>query len=195
MDIKTSSAEQNEAGCRPETVDLTTHGLGNVEVVIRTKVAVECFNCGEPADERHSYLLPNARSNPQSSAFGGDDVSWCSDAELFTCKSCRDAEWRGREPEKEGYRWCSTFQIGRRFAHMFLCWTERKATLSPSVVSALGLPAPRFQSTSCSECGRDFGPGFHGYSHCSSHRGLTPQVGTPASGTTADEAQHKTEGK
>jgi hypothetical protein len=28
---------------------------------------------------------------------------------------------------------------------------------------------PRFANVSCSQCGRDFGPGEHGYSHCSDH--------------------------
>jgi len=28
---------------------------------------------------------------------------------------------------------------------------------------------PRFSATSCSQCGQDFGPGNHGYSHCEDH--------------------------
>ena len=28
----------------------------------------------------------------------------------------------------------------------------------------------KFDNVSCSQCGRDFGPGDHGYSHCSDHR-------------------------
>lgn len=42
----------------------------------------------------------------------------------------------------------------------------------------LGLPhgeepdgAPRFANVGCSQCGRMFGPGEHGYSHCADHRG------------------------
>ncbi|MBU0944482.1 MAG: hypothetical protein KKE53_08515 [Proteobacteria bacterium] len=30
--------------------------------------------------------------------------------------------------------------------------------------------APRFPHTYCSQCGGEFGPGNHGYSHCESHR-------------------------
>lgn len=30
--------------------------------------------------------------------------------------------------------------------------------------------APRFPETWCSQCGMSFGPGNHGYSHCSDHR-------------------------
>lgn len=32
--------------------------------------------------------------------------------------------------------------------------------------------APRFADVSCSQCGRSFGPGDHGFSHCASHRPL-----------------------
>jgi len=30
---------------------------------------------------------------------------------------------------------------------------------------------PRFANVYCSQCGADFGPGDHGYSHCEKHRG------------------------
>lgn len=29
--------------------------------------------------------------------------------------------------------------------------------------------APKFDKTYCSNCGREFGPGDHGYSHCENH--------------------------
>jgi hypothetical protein len=33
------------------------------------------------------------------------------------------------------------------------------------------MPSPlRFNETSCSQCGKTFGPGMHGYSHCEDHR-------------------------
>lgn len=31
------------------------------------------------------------------------------------------------------------------------------------------LNPPRFQSVWCSQCGEEFGPGMHGYSHCIEH--------------------------
>ena len=31
--------------------------------------------------------------------------------------------------------------------------------------------SPRFYDVSCSQCGRAFGPGNHGYSHCDDHKG------------------------
>lgn len=32
--------------------------------------------------------------------------------------------------------------------------------------------APKFQRTHCSQCGGEFGPGDHGFSHCSDHSHL-----------------------
>ena len=33
--------------------------------------------------------------------------------------------------------------------------------------------SPRFKNTFCSQCGREFGPGDHGYSHCKDHMSYT----------------------
>jgi hypothetical protein len=35
-----------------------------------------------------------------------------------------------------------------------------------------GLKRPRYDKTFCSNCGREFGPGDHGFSHCDSHEGI-----------------------
>lgn len=101
-------------------------GEGEIKIVRRERVRVECWDCGELADQKHTYLLPNARANPQSTAYGRDDISWCSDKHIFTCAACRP---RGREPNVDGYRWCSTFGLGdARFDHMFLTWHETDIT-------------------------------------------------------------------
>lgn len=46
-------------------------------------------------------------------------------------------------------------------------------TMAPFLAAAKaigqGKPLPRFTSTYCSQCGEEFGPGDHGYSHCSDH--------------------------
>ena len=34
---------------------------------------------------------------------------------------------------------------------------------------------PRFAKTHCSQCGLDLGPGDHGLSHCSDHRGVVQE--------------------
>lgn len=40
--------------------------------------------------------------------------------------------------------------------------------------------APRFANVSCSQCGQEFGPGDHGFSHCANHRTKRPNaVGKP----------------
>ncbi len=33
-------------------------------------------------------------------------------------------------------------------------------------------PVPPFADVSCSQCGRSFGPGWHGFSACRDHRGI-----------------------
>ncbi len=34
---------------------------------------------------------------------------------------------------------------------------------------------PHFPNVSCSQCGRDFGLGDHGFSHCRNHAGIVPK--------------------
>lgn len=95
-------------------------GEGETKTVVRTQVRIACDHCGEPATQRHTYLLPRARSNPQSKAYRRDDCSWSSDHELFTCNICP-------RPRPDGYEYCSTFSIepGKlQFVHMFLRWKE-----------------------------------------------------------------------
>ena len=49
----------------------------------------------------------------------------------------------------------------------------------------------RFDNVWCSNCGRDFGPGDHGFSHCESHGGRGPgwvDLGEP---TYADEPSER----
>lgn len=107
----------------------TLKGEGETKIVERARVRRECEECGEPATKRHTYLLPDARRNPASSGYGGDDISWCSDHEAFTCDSCP-------EPRPDGYRWCSTFSVSpenMRFSHMFLRWEEREID-APEIV-------------------------------------------------------------
>lgn len=108
----------------PDSKVMLIPGEGEKKLVERTRVRVECGNCGEPATKRHTFLLPNARRNPSSSAYGRDDCSWCSDHEEFACDGCP-------RPRGGQYEWCSTFSItpdNMRFAHMFLRWTERDLT-------------------------------------------------------------------
>jgi hypothetical protein len=103
---------------KTETLDVLP-GEGVEKIVRSIQCRHECCECGEPAHFKHSYLLPNARSNPASSAYRGDDVSWCSDHDEFTCRE-------HKQPSVDGYSWCATFGATARFAHMFLYWHEVK---------------------------------------------------------------------
>jgi len=46
----------------------------------------ECEECGEPAVYKTTFLLPNCRANPASSAYRRDDCTYCSDREMFVCE-------------------------------------------------------------------------------------------------------------
>jgi hypothetical protein len=48
-----------------------------------------------------------------------------------------------------------------------LCIPCRDATLAEARRLS---EKPKFDKTYCSQCGREFGPGDHGYSHCKDHR-------------------------
>ena len=37
-------------------------------------------------------------------------------------------------------------------------------------------PAPKFANVFCSQCGQEFGPGDHGFSHCANHKGHNGEV-------------------
>lgn len=44
-------------------------------------------------------------------------------------------------------------------------------TYCPACAESLREPeTPKFPETFCSQCGAEFGPGDHGYSHCENHR-------------------------
>jgi hypothetical protein len=95
----------------------TLPGEGDTKQVVRMRA--ECDECGDPAHFRHTYLLPNARTNPASAGYRRDDISWCSDHETFTCKTCK-------RPAIDGYETCSTFPASAQFAHLFLKWKDVK---------------------------------------------------------------------
>lgn len=88
---------------------------GEGEITIVQKVRRTCEECGEPAVKRATFLLLNARTNPKSSGYRKDDISWCSDDEIFYCLDCYTTT-----PPDDDYSWCSTFEVSDRFAHMFL---------------------------------------------------------------------------
>ena len=68
----------------------------------------ECCLCGEPAMHRMTFLLENARRNPASSAYRGDDISYRSDAQAFACNFHKE-DVRRNVPS--GMKWCSNFYV------------------------------------------------------------------------------------
>ena len=82
------------------------------------KVSNTCDECGERAEIRLTFLLPNARTNPASSGYGGDDISYCSDGDMAVCEKCFSSKSISHFERIMGMEWCGAF--GRdRFPHMF----------------------------------------------------------------------------
>ena len=95
-------------------------GEDEIKTIIKKHIRQECDICGEVAHYKHTYLLPNARRNPASRAYGRDDCSWSEDACRFVCKEHKD----DMTPPREDLSWCSTFPANKGFAHMFLEWVD-----------------------------------------------------------------------
>ena len=105
-----------------ETLDILK-GEGDIETIRRVRRRHTCDNCGEIAHFKHTFLLPNARTNPASKGYGKDDISWCSDEYQF---SCRDGECQRAMRKMDGYGWCASYPANESFTHMFLYWEEVK---------------------------------------------------------------------
>jgi hypothetical protein len=90
------------------------------KIIIKTKGERECDECAEPATRRCTFLMPHYRSNPASSGYGKDDCSYCSDAEVFVCDTCKPETPSGMCSEY------STF-YKKRFPHLFVVWREKEA--------------------------------------------------------------------
>jgi hypothetical protein len=108
-------------------------GEGEIKIVRQERVRCSCGYCGEPAFYKNTYLNDGergARSNPNSSAYGRDDCTWCSDFDDFLCPECHQANETDNVPD--GFKWCSTFQADR-FPHMFLEWEKTEMDLADFV--------------------------------------------------------------
>lgn len=115
----TNSSNQDQ-----ETQTPLLKGEGEEKVITYVNTRHQCGECMEPATRRHSYLLTNARRNPSSSGYGKDDISWCSDAEAFSCTDC---ETKVRNSPPAGMEWASTFQ----YEHMLLYWKKKGEEVKP----------------------------------------------------------------
>jgi hypothetical protein len=81
-----------------------------------TTEPIKCEYCDKDATKRITFVMENARCNPQSRGYGRDDISWCADAEAFACDEHNKQVERNAP---EGMDYCATFTNCTRFAHMF----------------------------------------------------------------------------
>ena len=109
---------------RKEVETVLLPGEGDVKTETYKRVRRICDDCGEAATHRLTFLYENARANPASAGYRGDDISWCSDAEAWSCDAHKETV---RRAAPRGMEWCSSFPVSPRFAHMFLHWQEETA--------------------------------------------------------------------
>lgn len=97
---------------------------------LRTQVRVrrQCDLCIKLAEYLIAFVLEGARTNPASSAYGKDDITWCSDREAFACEEHRD----GLQRPPGGFMWGATFS-GTRYPHMLLRWSNNKPVQTESL--------------------------------------------------------------
>ena len=111
-----------------DPVGATLDGEGDIQVIHRARERIPCDYCDNTPDQLNTYLLPNARHNPKSSAYGRDDCSWSSDHNVFSCEQCRKENFGGTRPNIEGYEPCATIPLTKQFSHLFLRWREKDIT-------------------------------------------------------------------
>ncbi len=100
--------------------------LGEIRTIKEVCRERMCEECENTATKKITFLYPNARRNPASSAYGRDDCSWCQDEEKFVCLAHEKNKYQYERDLDMG--WCSTFDK-ERFEHMFLYWDKISETV------------------------------------------------------------------
>jgi len=93
---------------------------GDIRITKSERCWRTCDSCGLPAKYRVTYLFKNARSDPQSNAYGEDDCSWCSDEESYFCS---EHVLLGERQVPMNMRHCATFPLAK-FRHFGWYWRE-----------------------------------------------------------------------
>jgi len=102
---------------------------------------IPCAECGEDSTRKITFLYENARNNPASSGYRGDDISWCSDAEEYACDEHKE-QVRWNPPDN--MKWCSEFD-GKRYPHMIV---KRKTITGERLKALMEKTAAALASTS-----------------------------------------------
>lgn len=98
---------------------------GDFQLIKKVWTRQACYECGESATKKHTYLLENCRNNRASSAYGRDDCSWCADDQVFACDLHEKQVEQSYKPD--GMTWCATFKWKNEEASpMFYYWKEEK---------------------------------------------------------------------
>lgn len=99
-------------------------GEGEVRITKEIRRRHGCEECGEPATHKHTYLLVDARRNPQSKGYRKDDLTWCEDDARYACEE--HMVLVRRQPHERGtaMEWCATFDAAKLYPHMLLYWQK-----------------------------------------------------------------------
>lgn len=109
----TDAKNVERAGHTPE--------IGDRRTIVEELLWRECDQCGEPAKYQQTYLLKGTRSNPNSSAYGRDDCSHCSDSEIFVCEEHKDWAWHN---PPDGYVDCARISLNEHYKHLGQYWEK-----------------------------------------------------------------------
>lgn len=102
---------------RTEDIVLPGEGETRIRHEVRRRIYCAVETCARVAVHRHTFLLPNARTNAASRAYGRDDCLRSYDAEQFACAlHSRALQTKG------GYEHCATVHATAPSAHLFLRW-------------------------------------------------------------------------
>jgi len=92
--------------------------VGQIETVTKVARWHTCDKCNTPASHRVTFLLSNTWQNPASSAYGQGDCSWCSDLDMYTCRTHLGGI---RQHPPRGYELCASMEL-RRLKQMGFYW-------------------------------------------------------------------------
>ena len=112
---------------------MTITEMGSRRITEEVLREQECEVCGVAATRCITFVFHHGRTNPESNAYGKDDISYCEDKRAFTCENHEPAV-RAKTVTALDMDWCMTFPRSR-FPHLFLTWVHVSQIVVSPVLS------------------------------------------------------------